>query len=138
MMDPTSERVIPLSDNEVYQKKNKGKTLQRSGSGIVSKNLENRKAIQKNQEKLTIEAKIQNYDEEIKRRRGSSPEREMVVEVANDLIKKTKDQKNRSNVFQLIRGGSLSYYVQNKKDPNEPQKTPVKFINRTRKPNPLQ
>lgn len=98
------------SEEEKYQE---GLMVDRSPSGHLHDTIQNRRQLNKSLEKKQVQLKIENYDKKILKGRGSSSDVKRVGRIAAELLKTTKNQENRSNVFQLLREGSLSL----KKDP---------------------
>lgn len=78
-------------------------------SGAIRGSLENRKMAQKYKELDTITKKIEIYDRETQKHRGKSQERVKISEIAENLVETTKNQKNKANIEQLLKGGSLKY-----------------------------
>jgi hypothetical protein len=97
----TYNKIISMANNDDL-------LIERFPSGEVVKNKRSKELINQNAQVLHKAKKLAEYDEKVRIGRGKSPERERVVFIAKELVEKTKNQKNRSNVVQLIRGGKLS------------------------------
>lgn len=88
--------------------KEKDFLVERSASGEVLDNSQSRKQIKLDLGAMQSAKKIAEYDEKLARARGRSEERKKISIIAEELVSQTKNQKNRSNMVQLLRNGSLS------------------------------
>lgn len=100
--------ITPVDFDKEAQNDLQNQKLKRFPSGEVQNNLENRRARRATQEKERIMKGILNYDSLIQKGRGTSPEQKQVVKIVESLVETTKKQKNRANVTQLLREGTLS------------------------------
>lgn len=105
-----SSAIIKLDESHASQKEENGDprdAFERSPSGSLKRNLHNRVAHGRMDFKEKSYQMILDYDQEVKRQRGRSPEIMKVMRIADNLVCLTKEQKNKSNTTQLLRNRSL-------------------------------
>lgn len=95
-------------ENMMCMARESDKEIGRFPSGDILPNLKTSKKLKQNEKLVEKAQKISEYDQKLRNGRGFSPEQKKVSEIAVELVDKTKNQKNRANVHQLLRGKSLS------------------------------
>lgn len=103
----TSSKKTKKSNEWNFMQNDPREKLDRSPSGEIRETIENKKAIRKGKALEDSLQMVQAYDAELKRSRGRSQSRKKISKIAGELVDTTKNQKNRANVTQLLRGKSL-------------------------------
>lgn len=82
--------------------------LLRFPSGEIPENLHNKKMIHQEAHKRRHSQQIQLYDEALKREMKKNGKLQAISVISDELIALTRNQSNRANTFQLLKGKSLS------------------------------